>query len=420
VRRIAAAAVLVLAGVVSWATAPTAEPAALGELPPARPPGALGCVLRADRDGQVTVGIAGNLAAGARVSAVAGGTIVGDVALPGEAAVSSSDLGVSGFLGGVVELDPLGAGAGVLSTGAAGTAAAACTPPASGRLVAAGGSTRSRESLTLVVSNPYALDAVAAVRLGSEAGTESVAGIEAVFVPARTTITRDLSRLAPLRELLSVGLTVERGALHAALVETGEADTMIAEAVAPAPAWWVVLPPYTTTPGRVVVVPEGEAPVDVQLDTFGDGGAGSRRVTLAVGEQLSLPVGELGPGVDAVAVAATADVTVSAVFDGSGFRAGGPAASVLASDWTLGPATGTVAVWVLVPGDIDATVEVDVAGTDRTARASAPAGALTQISVPPSAVGYTVRASTGVAVAGTSLAGTTLAYSTGVPLGAGY
>lgn len=412
--RVVAAILLVAAGAAAFVLAPSPVPADLGDLPASRPVGALGCLLRADREGVASVGVIG--AGPARVSALAGGTVIGDVPLTGEGAVTASDLGVSGLLGGVVELDRELAGAGVLVAGSAGISSAPCTPPGTDTIVVAGASTRSREALTLVVSNPYAIDAVARVRLGSEAGTEGVEGLEALFVPARTTLTRDLDRLVPLRGSLSVSLAVERGALHAAVAETGGSDTMVIEGVQPSSTWWVPLPPYTTTPGRIVVVPDGQEPVDIRLDTFGDGGAGSRGVSLAVGEQLALGIAELGPGVTGVAISSEVEITVAAIFDGAGFRAGGAGVAALRPDWALGPARGTAAAWVLVPGDIDAAVEVTVSG-GRTSRVAAPAGALTQIPVPPSETGYTVRASTDVAVALTSLDGTSLAYSTGVPLG---
>lgn len=412
--KVVAAILLVVAGTAAFLLAPSPAPADLGELPAARPAGALGCLLRADREGVGSVGVAGT--GPARITALAGGEALGDVALTGEGEVASSDLGVSGILGGVVELDRELAGAGVLVAGSAGISSAPCTPPGTGMIVVAGASTRSREDVTLVVSNPYAIDAVAQVRLGSETGTEAVEGVEALFVPARTTLTRDLGRLVPLRETLSVSLAVERGALHAAVAETGGSDTMLIEGAAPATTWWVPLPPFTTTPGRIVVVPAAEAPVEVRLETFGDGGAGSRDVSLAAGEQLVVGAAELGPGVTGVAVSAETEVTAAAVFDAAGFRAGGPGVSALGPDWAVGPARGTATIWVLVPGDLDAAVEVSVPG-GRTSRAEAPAGALTGIPVPPSGSGYTVRASTEVAVALTSLDGASLAYSAGVRLG---
>lgn len=421
-RRILVAVLLVGAGVASFLLAPTPPRVDTGDIPAPGAAGALGCVLRADRSGVVSVAAVGESAEPVRLAGVAGGGITAEVVLGdlgSGTAVSSTDLGVSGILGGLVELDTTSAAAGILESGSGGTAAAPCTPPATSRLVAAGGSTRSREALTLVVFNPYAVDAVVGVRISSEEGTESVSGLENLFVPARTSITRDLARLVSLRVSLSVSLAVERGAVHAALVETGGSDTMIAEATPPSPSWWVLLPPYTTTPGRVVVVNADDVAVDVSVDTFGPGGAETavRTETLAVGEQLSVPVGELGDGVQGAAVTGTGDLAVAAVFDGAGFRAGGAAAARLSTDWALGPSLDLSSVWVLVPGEIDATVEIEVPGSEGVTRtATAAAGRLTQIAVPASPAGYLVRSSTDIVVAGTSLAGSALAFATGFPL----
>ncbi len=422
-RRILVVALLIGAGVASFLLAPPPPSVETGDVPAPGAAGALGCVLRADRSGVVSVAAVGDSAEPVRLAGVAGGGITAEVVLDdlgAGTAVSSTDLGVSGILGGLVELDPASAAAGLLEAGPGGTAAAPCTPPATSRLVAPGGSTRSKEALTLVVFNPYAVDAVVGVRISSEEGTESVAGLESLFVPARTSITRDLARLVPLRVSLSVSLDVERGAVHAALLETGGSDTMIAEATSPSPLWWVLLPPYTTTPGRVVVVNADDVAVDVSLDTFGSGGAetGVRTETLAVGEQLSIPVGELGDGVQGAAVTGSGDLAVAVVFDGGGFRAGGGTAARLSTDWALGPSLDFSSVWVLVPGEIDATVEIEIPGSGGAPRtATATAGRLTQIAVPASPAGYLVRSSTDIVVAGTSLVGSTLAYATGSPLG---
>ena len=346
-------------------------------------PYAVGCVLRNDRGGSSTLGSAWDDADPARVSVVAAGSIISETVAEGDggAGLRAADLGVSGILGGLVEVDTSVGGAGVLFEGGAGMSAAPCTPPATSRLVVAGGSTRSREGLELVVFNPYGVDAVVEVQLGSEAGTESIASLESLVVPARTTLIWDLGRLVALRESLAVTLDVSRGAVHAALVETGGNDTMLLDGAEPAPAWWVLLPPYTLTPGRVVVADADAVSVDVRIDTFGADGVrvGAREETLAVGEQVSIAAAELGPAVGGVAVTGSGDLAVAAVFDGAGFRGGGAGASRLAPAWFLGPATDLATVWVLVPGDVDATVEVEIPGSPSAPLTlGAPAGTLSR------------------------------------------
>ena len=106
--------------------------------------------------------------------------------------------------------------------------------------MAIGGSTMSGETLDLVMTNPYAVDAVVWCGSSSENGDDSASEIASMLVPAGGTVVREqVSRCLPLRQSLSVRLDPQRGAVHAALLQTTSVDDIVVEGVPLAQDWWI-------------------------------------------------------------------------------------------------------------------------------------------------------------------------------------
>lgn len=422
--RVVAALAVAAAVALAWLSAPAAAPPDLGTPVAAAPVRTATCFVAVDREGSGALAIASSLAGAAPVTVVAGGSVLREVdavvGLAGGAIVPFDLVTGSGLLGALIELPGPRAGAAVVQRGSGGVGAADCTPPGRTAILAPGGSTRSGETLRLVLANPYTADAVVSVSSSSESGIDAASELESVIVPSRSTVVRDLDVLLPLRSSLSVDVSVDRGAVHAWLLEEGEGDRMAIEAVAPAGEWWIPVPPIPAE-GRLVVSSAAPVGVDFEVDVYGPDGLVEAAVedVIPARAHVDIPLAELGE-VSAVRVFAATPVVASVVFDGPGIRAGGPGSPGLALDWMVPgvSATGPGSLWVFNPGELDATVSVLPLSPAETSRSIVvPALGLVEIDVPGGGSGVALESDLEIAVAWTVTGETGLAYASGVPLG---
>jgi hypothetical protein len=423
IRRIAQLVLLVAAGSAAWtmrAPAPTVE---LPLEPEPAPPAFFGCVGRSGGD------VGGGLAIGSTVRGsvttglVAGGggvPVVGEIDPAGGAVVPFESVRAAGAFGIIAELPTSEAGTVSVLTGPAGTAAASCTVASVTSVIAAGGSTGTGQGLQLVVTNPYALDALVAVSSSSEVGDDSAGQLASVLVPANTTVVEDLAAILPLRRSLSVRVAVERGAVHAALLQTLERDVAMVEAVEPAQDWWLPFPSPRNLPGRLVVSTDSLLPVEVQVDTYRGGTLTEAVATLEIPPrgQLDIPQADLGGPGAGLRVSADAPIVATLVLDGEGGRGVTPATPLLSAEWILAGAGGLGGrAWVFNPGEVPAELVLQPLAPANPARAAVvPPRSVAPVNLgDPGVAGYLLRSSSEIAAVWVNREGG-VAVATGTPI----
>ncbi len=422
--RYLAAVVIAVLGLGAWYLEPAHPQADLGVGPKPAQARFAACVGREDRLFSSSVSVAGSFVAPATITRAAG-TAGPRTDIPvddsGSGVFEMTGLGTTGLDGAFVEFGSEDSYAGVLASGPGGVMGAACTPPSSHRLVAVGLSTRNAESLDLVLVNPYAADAVVTVDSSSEVGPDSASELAQVLIPARSTVVRDLSSILPLRQQLSVSILVTRGAAHAFLMQSGQGDTKLVEAVETSTSWFLPLPDFDGV--AVTIANPGDSEVDVRVDLFVDGTLQEGAVSEIIAPRSHLVIDRTGLGVDpgaqvGLAVFAASEVAVGFGADGEGIRAGGPAPAALSGNWVVparfgGPAT----IWVLNPDDIElaGVIRPLIPGVSGKVVTLAPSS-VTAIPVDGLGAGYSFSAPGDVAVTWTTRAETGLAAGRGSPL----
>ncbi len=387
------------------------------------PPAFVGCIGWVDRD----------LASSVLIGSVVRGDVLATLVAPGDPAqvVVSVDpaggavfsmgdeIGAAGIVGALAEMPTSDAGATVLSTREAAAAASSCTAPSTGTLVAVGGSTNTGETLDLVLTNPYAADAVVSVSSSSEAGEDSATEIASILVPARTTVVRGLETLLTLRQSLSVRMEVQRGAIHGALVQGSEGDVSIIEAVEPAQDWWVPSLLVAEATSRVVIANSSVVPVDILVDVY-EGGTfteGAFEGVVEARSQLEISVDEFADGPAGFRVSSDGPIVVGLVVDGVTSRAATPG-TTLSTEWILAGSGSldSARAWVLNPGEVEAELILQPLTPGLPAQAATvPADAVVAVVVDPGGAGYLIRSTSEIAVfwSGRQVG---LALATGHPL----
>jgi hypothetical protein len=339
----------------------------------------------------------------ARLASTGSTAVSTEIDPAGGAAADLAGLGAAGAVGILVEGTSSDAGVSVIETGTAGSLASTCTAPITESAIAVGGSTGGTERLELIVTNPYAVDAVVAVTSSSEVGDDSARELASVLVPARTTVVEDLADLLPLRQVLSVRLTVERGAVHAALFQTVDGDVAMVEAVPPAQDWWLPLEVPADTDTRVVVSTDSLLPVEIRIDAYAAGAVTQSVVEteLAARGQLVFAATDLAAMPGGVRVSADGPIVVGLVQNGAGRRAASPGVATLNSEWLATGAGSFDASRALVlnPGEVEAELVLQPLAPDTPARAvSIPINSVAAVTLGRGGAGYLIRSTSEVAV----------------------
>lgn len=367
-------------------------------------PRAAACVISIGRG---TTGVIAN--AGGVSAAVAGEKPDRPVIPIGE--VTPSGVGVA-----LVEFSGLG-GAAVVSSDGIGSMAANCTQTVRDPIALTAFSTRNDRAVELVVANPYALDAVIDVSTISEVGADTSEDLESIVVPAGATVVRDLGRLLPLRNHLSIILTARQGSVHAVVSETNPTDTRVSEGVAGSDEWWVILPPLPVS-ADITVVSTVFGSIPFQMDFWSPDGLVEAAIDDAIpsGGQVGVGSEELG-NAQAVRIIAANPIVAGVSFEGEHYLGGGPAARGLAFRWVAAGAgaAAPATIWVFNPNPEPATLRVDPVDSGRSFTVEVGAGALTPVEVGLSNAGFMVEADGPVAVIWTAI-GPGLSYSAGIPL----
>lgn len=385
------------------------------------------CPLRLDRtsDGELTIG--STIVAPARITVANAGTVATDLVVEvdeaGGAAVPFTDLTIGGSAGAFVEFGIDTAAAAGVSRGEAGVTAVSCPSLLRTTSVITGASTRNGESLELILVNPYGSDAVVAVESSSEIGPDSADELSAVVVPARSTVTRDLSTLLPLRNRLSLAISPVRGLVHAFVEGGGRGDRVVIEQAAPGGQW--VTPVPAIGDQDVILVVSSVSPIEVALriDGWSEGGLVEGLVsdTIPPRGQIEIRLADLGTPVDILHVLADGPIGASLVIEGDGGRAATPVNTEALPDWLMpGPgSTGSVA-YVGNPGETDGVVDFQSLATGgQSFTIEVAAGGVTAVPLEDQVVGYALRANVPITVLWTVSDETGMGLGAPVPLRGG-
>ncbi len=405
----AVAVVLVVAmALVALVSVPAPTVPVAGQFAPTTPPSAA-CVVSVGR------GEVGSLVAGpeAAVSTAAG-------PLQFESMTGLSDVAAAGPAWALVEHAGNG-GAGFAQSGSAAAMAANCTPTTVSPAFVSGISTGNGRGAQLVVANPYARDAVIGVVTMSEVGNDAASELETIVVPAGGLVVRDLARILPLRTHLSLVMTPQSGAFHAAVFETAGSDGRVSESLPGSEEWWVIIPPIEGLGDiDLSIVPTSPGDSSFQIDTWSAGGLVEAAVDSVVADRSQYDLGGDGlAGVFAARIIATTSVGVGVSLQGDNLVAGGPAVPRLSTRWVLagaGVLDGETTVWVFNPGSDETLIELTPIGGGDPLRHRVVGGGLRGIPVPPGAGGFVLQSGGEVAVVWTTV-GAGLTYSTGIPTG---
>ncbi len=406
IRRLIQIALVLVTVSSAWLLRPVPTEAGLDRGVEPAPESFVGCIGWVDRD----------LSSSILIGSVVRGDILATLVAPGEAVEAvapvdpaggasvsmGGDIGAAGIVGALAEMPTSDASAAVVATREEAAAAASCTAPSTGTLVAVGGSTNTGETLDLVLTNPYAADAVVSVSSSSEAGEDSATEIASILVPARTTVVRGLETLLTLRQSLAVKMEVQRGAVHAALVQGSPTDISIIEAVEPAEDWWVPSLLVTESDSRLVIANTSAVPVDIVVDIFEAGSVteGALSEVVDARSQLEIPVNELVGGAAGFRVSSDGPIVVGLVVEGATSRAATPG-TTLSTEWLL-PGSGSLAstrAWVFNPGEVEADLIVQPLTPGAPAQAATvPADAAVSVVVDEGGAGYLFRSTSEIAV----------------------
>jgi hypothetical protein len=271
--------------------------------------------------------------------------------------------------------------------------------------------------------NPYGSDAVVAVESSSEIGPDSADELSAVVVPARSTVTRDLSTLLPLRNRLSLAISPVRGLVHAFVEGGGRGDRVVIEQAAPGGQW--VTPVPAIGDQDVILVVSSVSPIEVALriDGWSEGGLVEGLVsdTIPPRGQIEIRLADLGTPVDILHVLADGPIGASLVIEGDGGRAATPVNTEALPDWLMpGPgSTGSVA-YVGNPGETDGVVDFQSLATGgQSFTIEVAAGGVTAVPLEDQVVGYALRANVPITVLWTVSDETGMGLGAPVPLRGG-
>lgn len=404
--RLLLAAVVTVALIGGWLAAP--DPVPVDPAPGLEPAAsdAAVCPLRLDRtaDGKLT--LASTVVAPARVTVGSAGAVVTDRSVAvdegGGGSVQFSDLTIGGASGAFVEFGESPAAAGTVSRGASGVTAVACQSLIRTTALIPGASTRNGESLELVLVNPYGSDAVVVVESSSEIGTDSADELSSVVVPARSTVTRSLTTLLPLRNRLSLAITPTRGLVHAFVEGAGRGDRVMIEAVDPGGEWITPVPRFDGQEAFLVVATTSPVDVAIRVDGWTEGTfvEGVFSEVLAARGQLEIPLSELEFPLDIAQILADGPIAVSIVVEGEAGRAVTPANVQAMPEWLMpGPGSAGSIAWVGAADETDAIVEfLSLTAGGESFTIDVPAGTVAAVALNGEPTGYTLRSDSPITV----------------------
>lgn len=300
-------------------------------------------------------------------------------------------------------------------------ALAGCLPAIPAPVALLGLATNAGEGSSLVITNPFAAEASVTLTGSSEFGPDTPSALEAVRVPAMSTLELVLDQSMAGREQLGFTLIPETGLVIAGMTRTGP-DTAISEAIAGARRWHVALPGFGID-GQLIL--RSLAPVDsaFRIDRIDQSGItdGVEAGSLAPGQQLVFSLEEMGGGEGGFVVNAEEDVAVATAYVGDELRTVSAAAPATAIQWLIPVSAtneeGENSLWILNPEETATSASIQrFGGSGRAQEIELPAGTTTGLVVDLNGSGASITAGHPVAVFHGVLNGTRAAMTRAYPL----
>ena len=210
----------------------------------------------------------------ARLEVFAGGSAAGSADATvgaGAASFAVSDVAAVGLAGALGELPAADAAASAALFGEGLLALEACVASPSTQVMVAGGSTTSEQGFLLHLMNPYAADARVELTVTSESGLESNDRFESLSVPSGDSVTLDMARLIPGREVIVVTVDAAVGNVVVAGRQQSGTDSALWTGAVPGQDWFIPVP-AAVRDGRLLLVSPINAPVEFQLDLYSEEG----------------------------------------------------------------------------------------------------------------------------------------------------
>lgn len=254
-------------------------------------------------------------------------------------------------------------GAGVLGRAGAQASTAGCQPATSAPVALLGLATNEGEQSTVVLANPFAVEATARLVGSSEFGPDTVTEVETLRVPARSTLTLALGQLMAGRQQLGFTLYTEGGAVVAGLARSGP-DIATSEALAGAQQWFVPQPAFGV-PGHLIVRSLASVEASYRVDALNPAGIteGIDNGALAPDSELWLALEDLGDN-GGYLVASDEPIAVALAYAGENTRVISTASSTSTVAWLVPVSANSpdseTAIWILNPEEIEATATVAV------------------------------------------------------------
>jgi hypothetical protein len=245
-------------------------------------------------------------------------------------------------------------------------ALAGCSPASASPVALLGLATNAGEGSSLVITNPFAAEATVTLVGSSEFGPDTPSDLEAVRIPANSTIELVLDQTMAGREQLGFTLQPDTGLVVAGMIRSGP-DTAISEAIVGARQWHVALPDFGID-GQLIVRSLTAVDSAFRIDRIDPNGLsdGVESGSLAPGEQLVFSIEEMGGSDGGFIVNAEEDVAVAIVYAGDELRTVSAAAATTAGQWLVpvsaAGAEGENALWILNPEETDTTASIQIFG----------------------------------------------------------
>jgi hypothetical protein len=272
-----------------------------------------------------------------------------------------------------------------------------------------------------VITNPFAAEASVTLVGSSEFGPDTPSALEAVRVPAMSTLELVLDQSMAGREQLGFTLVPESGLVVAGMTRTGP-DTAISEAIAGARQWHVALPGFGID-GQLILRSLAAVDSAFRIDRIDQSGIadGVEAGSLAPGEQLVFSLEEMGGGDGGFVVNAEEDVAVATAYVGEELRTVSAAAPATAIQWLI-PVSATTeegenALWILNPEETGTSASIQTFGRSGDAQEiELPPGTTTGLVVDLDGSGASITAGHPIVVFHGVLNGTRAAMTRAYPL----
>lgn len=242
-------------------------------------------------------------------------------------------------------------------------AVAACVSASANPVAVLGMATDGGESSTLILANPFAVEASVQLEAVSEFGIDTPTDLEQVRIPAATSLELDFDQALAGRESLSFVITTVSGTVVAGMRRAGENDLAATEAIAGATEWYFALPDFGAD-GSIQVRPLAEGDTAFRIDRIGTDVLAEAVAEGTIDSQAEaiFPLADLDPDAGGYVLSSDQPVAAALVYTGADVRAVSPGAERAANSWIVPVSAlrteGQTAFWLLNATDRDLTANI--------------------------------------------------------------